>query len=149
MRTLLVLIPIMFLAFFEATITSLHLCLLGIILWASLRPSRQALLVAFLAGVILDLLKGQSLGVSSLLFLVISFLIGLYKNRFQAARLAFLLPFTLFSILLADLIFHLPILARSVFINTLLMTILLPIFNFFSSLIKENGQLRLSFENKI
>lgn len=149
MEKILVLLPILILAILESTIIPLNLTLLAIISWSVLRPAKEVLLTAFVGGLILDLLTGKTLGSSSLLFLIISLVIFLYKNRFQASRLSFLLPFTFFSVALTNLTLGLPLKSVSVILTTILIIFFLPIFNFFSKVIKRNEQLKLFFEERI
>lgn len=149
MRIIVIFLPILILALFESTIIPLNFTLLAIISWSVLRPAKEVLLIAFVSGLILDLLTGKILGSSSLLFLIISLVIFLYKNRFQASRLSFLLPFTFFSVALTNLVLGLPPLSISVILTTILIVFFLPIFNFFSKVIKRNEQLKLFFEERI
>ncbi|MBI4999303.1 rod shape-determining protein MreD [Candidatus Gottesmanbacteria bacterium] len=146
MQNIIVFLPILILAILESTIIPLHLVLLAIICWSVLRPGREGMLVAFFSGLILDFLEGKTLASSSILFLITSFLIYLYKNRFQAGRFAFLLPFTLFSLIVVDLLDGLPALSiRTVLIegvNTVLIIFLFPIFNFLAKSFGEE-QLKL------
>lgn len=146
MKNLLVFLPILILAVLESSIIPLNLTLLAIILWSVLRSGQEGLLTAFIAGLILDFLTGKTAGTSSLFFLGVSFPIYLYKNRFQAGRFAFLLPFTLFSLIAIDLLGGLPILSiRTVVsegVNTILIIFLFPIFNFLAK-ISSGEQLKL------
>jgi rod shape-determining protein MreD len=147
MRNIIVFLPILILAIAESTVIPLNLVLLSIISWAVLREAREGMLVAFFSGLILDFLTGRTLGLTSLVFLFLSLTIYLYKNRFQANRLAFLFPFTLFSLIAVDLLEGLPALSiRTVLIegvNTILVIFLFPIFNF---LAKSFGEEQLKLE---
>lgn len=147
MKTLFVLLPILVLALFESTIAPFHLTLLAVICWSVLQPGREGLLVAFFSGLILDFLTGRTLGLTSLVFLSLSLLIYFYKNRFQANRLAFLLPFTFGILMLVDVIWG--VFTPSIMtvvkngVNTSLIIFLFPIFNFLAK-VSEKEQLKLS-----
>lgn len=83
MKYWLVMIPIVFFSLVQAVFLPVNLVLLAVVIWAALRPGRQVYPVAFVSGVALDLAMGQTLGVSSLLFLVFSFLVQMYARRFD------------------------------------------------------------------
>jgi rod shape-determining protein MreD len=57
----------------------------------------EAVLVAFLAGVFLDLARGTPLGLSSLIFLLVSFILSLYSRKYDPLHPAFLPVFTFLS----------------------------------------------------
>lgn len=139
MKNILVLLPILILAVLQSSIVPLNLVLLAIISWSVLREAREGMLIAFFSGLILDFLTGKTLGLTSLITLFLSLLIYLYKNRFQADRLAFLLPFTLFSLIVTDLLGGLSWLSV---VNTILIVFIFPIFNFLAKSFGEE-QLKL------
>lgn len=149
MRSALIFLPILILAIFESSIVPAHLTLLSIISWSVLREARQGLLTAFVAGLALDFLTGRTFGLTSLLFLVLSLVIYFYKNRFQANRLAFLLPFTFVSVSCANFVSGLPFLLIRQLAETVLIIFFLPLFDFLSKILKEKEQLKLSFEEKL
>lgn len=66
------------------------LVLLLVLVWAFIAERKQAIIVAFMAGVFVDLAQFQCLGVSSLFFLIVVFLVFLYKDRFNPLVLLFL-----------------------------------------------------------
>ncbi len=144
MKNLSILLLIIFFAFLETTIIPLHLTLLAVILWASMKSNDQALGVAFLAGLILDLLGGKPLGQTSLLFSILTLFILLYKNRFHADQLRFLLPFSVIAVIPNDLIFgstHWP----NFFLEIMLLVVLLPALRFLSKM-SEESRPRLTFD---
>ena len=80
----------------QSTVFSLNLLLIFILV-------EQSYWWAFLAGLSLDLLSGQRLGLSSLLFLIILFLFRLYSRKYEP-RNFFLAPFVfLMSFLFAKI----------------------------------------------
>lgn len=97
-QRLLLFLAITLLAFGQATIFSFNLVLLLVLSLGVVRSAKSGLVWAFIAGVVLDLVTGQTLGLSSLIFLLIIFLLNLYKTKFKAANFAYLLPFTLLSV---------------------------------------------------
>ncbi|MBI4129917.1 hypothetical protein HY468_01225 [Candidatus Roizmanbacteria bacterium] len=59
---------------------------------------------AFLAGLMVDLWRGNVLGGSSIIYLVIAYAVHLYKRKFDATSLWFLTPFLLMVITLLSLV---------------------------------------------
>lgn len=90
MKPYLILLPIFILALFQGAFLKLNLVLLLVIFWASSRPSKEVLLVAFSSGLLLDLAKGFNLGFSSLVFLVVCYVLLLYRRRFDSLHPVFL-----------------------------------------------------------
>lgn len=83
MKKYLILLPILFLAILQGSFLSLNLVLLTVLFWVSIRPSKEGLLVAFLAGLILDLAQGTALGVSSFCLLIATCVLIAYSRRFD------------------------------------------------------------------
>lgn len=81
----------------QATFLPLNLVLWTTILWTARWPEEKSLYLAFAAGLILDLAKGTTLGLSSLLLLVISYLLLLYSRRFNSLHPVFLIVFMLLT----------------------------------------------------
>ncbi len=108
--------------------TSLNLVLLVVILWSALKAEEEGFLVSFLAGLLLDLLKGGPLGFSSLFFLTVSFLIYVYKNRFRADKVAFLWPVSLIMVFLDHWLFKQVLIPWQIFVNSILIIFFLPFF---------------------
>lgn len=77
------------LSLLQATVLRVNFLLLFILL-------KNSYLWAFLAGLMLDLLAVQRLGLSSLLFLLILAIFKLYSRKYEP-RLPFLLPFVFFT----------------------------------------------------
>lgn len=89
MKSFLSFLIVFLLSLLQATVLKINLLLLFVLLKNSYRW-------AFLAGLILDLLTSQRLGLSSLLFLVILILFNLYSRKYEP-RLFFLVPFVFFA----------------------------------------------------
>jgi len=90
MKYILVIMLALFLAILQGTLIPLNLLFLLVVFVATLRTPTETLVLAFFGGLFLDLALGNHLGVSSLVFLVISGLIILYRRRFDPAHLLFL-----------------------------------------------------------
>lgn len=97
-------LPILIFSLLQATFLPLNLVLLTVIFWTALRlrPGQDATAkevpwLAFSAGLILDLAKGGTLGLSSFLLLVISYLLLLYSRRFNPLHPLFLITFMLLA----------------------------------------------------
>lgn len=80
--------------------------LLLIIIFSTLVSGTTSLVGAFLAGLLVDLWNGDRLGITSLIFVMVSFLLNLYKRKFNPEHLVFLLPFTMLIVALHSWIDH-------------------------------------------
>ncbi|HUW21068.1 MAG TPA: rod shape-determining protein MreD, partial [Candidatus Bathyarchaeia archaeon] len=60
--------------------------------------------LAFLSGVLIDLVLGDKVGFSSLIFLSICFLVFLYRDKFSSSHLLFQLAFVILANCFLDLI---------------------------------------------
>jgi len=80
--------------------------------------------VAFLSGFIWDLIIGSRLGISSLIFLAICFLIYLYQRKFSSENILFQLVFILVSDLLFNLLNGSLLLIKETFLFMLLTLII-------------------------
>jgi rod shape-determining protein MreD len=65
----------------QTAVVPVNLLLLIVLDWAILRDFKQGVLIGFFAGLILDFFSLGRLGLSSVIFLMIVFLINLYKRR--------------------------------------------------------------------
>jgi len=106
MKPYLILIPIFLLALFQGAFLKLNLVLLLVLTWATFRPPKEVILVAFSSGLLLDLAKGMPLGLSSLIFLVASYLLLLYRRRFDSLHPVFLPIFVFLASTFYSLIFN-------------------------------------------
>ena len=127
MRIFFFLLLVLFLAFLEATIVALHLVLLAVISLGVWLSGLGVFFLAVFAGLILDVVKGQTWGVSSLQFLVLALIISLYKNRFQAKKLWFVLPLTLICVVVNNLLSGGVFSIVKIAINTGLIILFLPL----------------------
>lgn len=76
--------------FLEATFISIPLSL-SIILCLTIIAQEKALIISFLAGLLIDILSVHRLGSTSFLFLVFSFLIILYQRKYEINSYPFVL----------------------------------------------------------
>lgn len=97
MKAYLVLLPIFIFALAQGAFLKLNLVLLIVLTWATFRPPKESLLVAFFSGLLLDLAKGTPLGLSSLILLLTSYFLLLYSRRFDSLHPVFL-PVAVFLI---------------------------------------------------
>lgn len=145
MKNLIIFLPIIAFSILETTIIPLHLTLIIVVLWASLRLFDEALTVAFLAGLTIDLLSGKTLGQTSLVFLILAFCIILYKNRFHADKLRFLLPFSVIAIVPNDMFFGLVSWSNFMW-ELVLLAVLFPLMRRFFTRSEDIYQAKLSFD---
>lgn len=92
----------------EGTVTSLPLVLMSLILLTVFTKSQDVFLIAFLSGVILDILLVRSVGESSVFFLVMLFIVFLYDRKFEIQSLFFVEIITLVGASLYLIIFPSP-----------------------------------------
>ena len=97
MKDYLILLPIFLFALIQGAFLPLNLVLLTVLVWTALRPPKESLLIAFFAGLLLDLGKGYLLGFSSFAFLVFSFTLISYSHRFDSSHPLFLTVFVFIS----------------------------------------------------
>ena len=142
MKNIIIYLLVIIVALLETTIIPLNLTLVTVILWASVRSDYQGLSVAFLAGLLIDLLLGQNLGFSSLLYLLAVIPVYLYKRRFHAEKWQFLLPYILIIISLVNLFSYVTLLSR-LLLSTITIIIFLPLVKFIASLTKDQRILSL------
>ena len=102
MKAYLILLPIFVFAIFQGAFLSVNLVLLVVLIWSTFRDDKKSLWVAFAGGLILDISLAKTLGLSSLLLLLSSFLIILYRRRFDPSHFVFLPVFTFFLSILFD-----------------------------------------------
>ncbi|KKR34004.1 MAG: Rod shape-determining protein MreD [Candidatus Gottesmanbacteria bacterium GW2011_GWC2_39_8] len=101
----LIIILIILTSLIESTIVPFPLTL-PVVLALSIVSERQLFLLAFLSGIISDLLTGNSLGLTSVYFLIISLLIFLYRKKFRSQAFLYLLPFTFISVLIYNFLVY-------------------------------------------
>ena len=99
-------------AIFQGAFLSVNLVLLVVLIWSTFRDDKKSLWVAFAGGLILDISLAKTLGLSSLLLLLSSFLIILYRRRFDPSHFVFLPVFTFFLSILFD---HFAVYAEQIF----------------------------------
>lgn len=75
----------------EASLTTIPFVFLGLLVLMVLARANWLFLLAFIFGVLLDLVGFKTPGTSSLFFLIILFLILLYQSKFEIATNAFIL----------------------------------------------------------
>jgi rod shape-determining protein MreD len=107
MKSYLILLPIFFISLLQGTFLSLNLALLAVLILAAIKSRRQSLIISFLTGFFLDLAKGTPLGLSSFVFLIISYLMILYRRKFDPFHPVFLTIFVFLSSgFYSQLVFH-------------------------------------------
>ena len=89
-----ILISLFFSVLLEATLTTLPLTLIVILFLAVTVRKNEVFLIAFLEGVLLDILSFGTIGVSSLYFVSLVFVVFLYQKKFEIETLTF---FAIFS----------------------------------------------------
>lgn len=104
MKSYLILIPIFLLALLQGAVLPLNLVLLVVLVWTTIKPPKESLVVAFLSGIFLDLAKGSPLGMSSSILLLTSYILHLYSRCFDPAHPIFLSIFVFLSSTVFNLI---------------------------------------------
>lgn len=95
--------PLIFLAFIQTTIWNFNFLWLFTLVLALIAWEKEALILAFLGGILFDLLSLETLGISSLNLLAGVFLVILYQRKFATKNLIFWFVF----FFLGDTIFKL------------------------------------------
>lgn len=87
MRYFLIFLLILGMAFFQTTLWGFNFLLLAVLIFSLAFEEKVSLTLAFLSGLLLDLLSGGppagGLGFSSLSFVLVSFLLITYRRRFS------------------------------------------------------------------
>jgi len=78
----------------ESTITTLPLVLLIILFLSVINKKKEVFVIAFFAGLLLDVLSFGRIGLSSLYFTIFVFLIFLYQRKFEIETLYFVAIFS-------------------------------------------------------
>jgi len=94
-----------------------------------LRDFKPVFWLAFLSGLLLDLISGNLIGLSSALFLLICFLIYLYRRKFSSANFLFQLVFVLLADWLFSLLNNGSLSWKRIFILSLFSLIIFPLVN--------------------
>jgi cell shape-determining protein MreD len=92
----------------EGSLTSMPLVLLSLLLFRVVMRGNNGFLLAFLAGIILDVFLLRPLGQTSVYFLVVLFIIGMYEKKFEINSLPFITLATLVTSYLYLIIFPAP-----------------------------------------
>jgi len=106
--------------FLESALMSLPLTLVVLLFAAIYTRDSLIFLLAFLAGLILDIFSLRTLGISSLYFVTFVFVIFLYQKKFETGTLQFLAIFAF----LGSILYLIFLGTSQVFIHSILATIL-------------------------
>lgn len=90
---------------------------------------KKIFFLSFIFGLLSDLIFGNWLGVSSLLFLAVVFLVYLYRRKFSSSHLLFQLSFLILVEILVNLIKQQNLSGKSLLIISLTGLLILPILN--------------------
>ncbi|MBI4067490.1 rod shape-determining protein MreD [Candidatus Gottesmanbacteria bacterium] len=88
----------------ESTFVPIPLTLLILVAYGVL-SERAKLSVAFFSGVLLDLFNGRTIGVDSLIFVLVVYLISMYRKKIVTHTFYYLVPFWIILIVLYNVIF--------------------------------------------
>lgn len=78
----------------ESSVTSLPLVLIAILIGSVTTRKNEIFLLAFLAGMFLDMLTLKTVGISSLFFVLYVLIIYLYRRKFEIENLGFVVVFS-------------------------------------------------------
>lgn len=93
---------IIFFSFLSTTIISFNLIPLLIISSAVNFSTARAFFLAFLAGLIFDLVNGNWVGLSSLVFLIMTLVVSFYRAKFRQNHLFYSLIFAFLSLVIIN-----------------------------------------------
>ena len=104
----------------ESTLVALPVTLAVIVFAAIVTQGKSIFLLAFIAGLLLDILALRTIGVSSLVFVVLIFLIYQYSGKFEIKTLNFFAVFIFFSSLSYLFIIN----GGNIFLESILLTLI-------------------------
>src|SRR5262245_36757173 len=84
-------IGFVFLIFLQGSVTTIPLLLGLLLVWYCLTQEKWIFIVAFFSGIFLDVFLVRQIGVSSLFFLVVLYLLFLYQRKFEISSYYFIL----------------------------------------------------------
>lgn len=83
----------------EASLTTIPFVFLILLVFMALSRANWLFILAFVFGILLDLVGFRTLGISSAFFLIILFLVLLYQSKFEIATNAFIVAASFFGTL--------------------------------------------------
>lgn len=72
---------------FEASVTSIPLTLAALVLFSFFLKKESSFVLAFLSGILLDILSFQTIGTSSVFFLFSTFVVYLYQTKIEQSSI--------------------------------------------------------------
>jgi cell shape-determining protein MreD len=108
----------------ESSVSSLPLVALFLIIITVWCKSTHILFLAFLSGIILDILLVRNIGVTSMFFLVMIAGMVLYQKKYELRSPFFVIPFSMIASMLYVVIFPVPQPILHVIFSTILAAIL-------------------------
>jgi len=91
----------------EGTVTTLPITMVFLLCLSLIRRDWTVFPIAFFAGLLLDLLRVQTVGVSSLFFMIFTFLILLYQRKYEINSYPFVVVATFLGSIIYFFIFGL------------------------------------------
>lgn len=91
----------------ESTVTTLPLVLLVLLFGAVVTKSKDIFLLAFVSGILLDILTFKTIGLSSLFYVLFIMLVFLYDRKFEISTVNFVLVSSFIVSFLYIIIFNL------------------------------------------
>ncbi|MBI4100127.1 hypothetical protein HY439_00075 [Candidatus Microgenomates bacterium] len=132
-KTIYFLLVVLILALLESTIIPLRLVILAVLIWVIIRLPKEGFAGAFLAGIILDLTRPENpLGLSSVIFLLIAFLLNLYKGKFKITRFIYLFPIAFFGLFIWQIFEKNFSFSTNLFINAFIIFLFRPLITLWS-----------------
>lgn len=103
MKWWLAILTILF-VFVQTTVTEFNLLLFMVLVLALSGFGNQAMLVGFIAGILVDLVGQTRIGLTSLSILVPAFMVTLYQRKFSSGNIIFWIIITCVSIYIANVV---------------------------------------------
>lgn len=114
----------------QGTVTSLPLVLLILIVSAVKIRSSNVFFLAFVSGIVLDIILVHPLGVSSIFFLSVLLVIFLYERKYELSSLIFVLSVTAVMSLVSGFLFPTPQLFLQVILSVVINGLLFSMIQF-------------------
>lgn len=90
------------LVFIEIVFVPFPFAFIALFLWAQFRSEEEALILALISGMLLDLFLLRPMGVTSLLFLILLWFTMLYKRKYRRYNRIFIAVFAFLSLLVIE-----------------------------------------------
>lgn len=144
-----ILLAIVPFAFIEATLIPLNISLLFVISWVLKRDLKNAAWIAFITGIIVDLVAHRTLGISSLALLSISALVFIVQRRATTQHMLVTMVMTFIASIVMLIVWGYEIEWLKIGLQTLLVAVIKPLVSFIDDEVTRESGIQLDFRDKV